>query len=163
MSSFVQRPNRSAWPAIVPKTARFARCHCSFYRFAFHKFPLCLILLWIHARGSSAKRSRGRCKTQLFNRSSRRKKCRGARWSALANLGLMEPARFFRSLRHARIDQDGHDRWHRTPSRHATTLTSRCWIFFRFTEKHYFPRSISLNASFLTQVARLIYPGIKST
>lgn len=93
MSSFAQRPNRSAWPAIVPKTARFAWCHCSFYRFAFHKFPLCLILLWIHARGSSAKRSRGRCKTQLFNRSSRRKKCRGARSSALANLGLMEPAR----------------------------------------------------------------------
>lgn len=40
LSLLAQTPDQSAWPAIVPKTARFARCRCSFYRSALQVSPL---------------------------------------------------------------------------------------------------------------------------
>lgn len=147
VSPFAKTPDWSVRFAIVSKTARFARCHCSFYSSAF-QVPSLLnssldpcprvrlsapadVAKHNYSTGpagakSTAVLAQARIGQSRTNgaRSLRKKSEKMDRWTR----SFLSPRDTRVSIRTPAIDDI------ERPSR-ATTLTSRCWIFYRRTEK----------------------------
>jgi len=156
VSPFAQTLDWSVRSAIVPKTARFTRCHCSFYRSALQVPSLLNSSLdpcprvRLSALADVAKHNYSTgpadAKSTMVLAEARigQSRTNGARSLRKKSEKMDRRTRLF-LLRHAHIDQDAR-RSMTSNARHARQRSRHDVGFCTGTSKNYSPRSISLNA-----------------